>query len=381
MRYSHTHFFSFSSLQRDMHSADLASPPPVVELSWGSGGSDSDDAAAHAPPDVSALLDPELFDDDPNDSADISVAASPAFQVAGAHASLAASAAAPHVSSADSSDVKPSLMRTGSMLRTSSSFIVHSKKNSILLSSVAEPRQSVQNQLQASPPAITEAQNQPSASAPKHQKNKRGSVFTVAATRIMQENPDKFKALENAAAERDPARNVASISEHEVHDHGAKKTSVAQARLSMYQEFAEDATETEEIDWSPGSEFVKFASITTLPSLQIIHAPAITDEYMATLAHYKSEFIACVFNAVSNRNRASRMKIFTGRQFVEFCLSDICKAELRLTERGSAIGIGKLMCLYDFIHQVEDEHDFEDSDDLKYVQCRSHFPFLSRHFV
>jgi hypothetical protein len=59
------------------------------------------------------------------------------------------------------------------------------------------------------------------------------------------------------------------------------------------------------------------------------------------------------------------MRIFTGRQFVEFCLSDGCCADLRLTERGSAIGIGKLMCLYDFIHEVEDEHDFEDSDDFK----------------
>jgi len=30
------------------------------------------------------------------------------------------------------------------------------------------------------------------------------------------------------------------------------------------------------------------------------------------------------------------------------------------------VGIGKLMCLYDLMHHVEDEHDFEDSDDVKY---------------
>ena len=42
-----------------------------------------------------------------------------------------------------------------------------------------------------------------------------------------------------------------------------------------------------------------------------------------------------------------------------------CSAAHRLSERGSAVGIGKLMCLYDIMHHVEDEHDFEDSDDVK----------------
>ncbi len=162
----------------------------------------------------------------------------------------------------------------------------------------------------------------------------------------MLQNPDMFKKKESIALveEEDPVL-LASIASDDA---------------------PSDAVQADtELDWSPGSEFVKFAGISALPSFKIPEIPAITDEYMETLMHYKSEFIDTVFSASSSRNRSSRMRIFTGRQFVEFCLSDTCSAKLRLTERGSAVGIGKLMCLYDFIHEVEDEHDFEDTDDLK----------------
>jgi hypothetical protein len=363
-----------------VHSADFVSPPPVVELSWESAGSDSDDAAAQAPPDISALLDAGLLEDDDTDAvAKIDSDPSPAFHAGAAHPASQSRLAMSqdHAPIADP-DKTPSATTIGS-LRPTNSFIVHSKKHSMIQFAPVEvaPETRSQPAVLEPPLPIADVQSAPSASGPKqNSKMKRGSVFTVAATQLMQQNLDKFKLPETVTEEEKPpaidTRGVGSITRQpESKDHRLqKKSSVLMRTSSMRMPASEDRHSEEtvmetELDWSPGSEFVKFASITTLPSLKIIHPPAITDEYMATLAQYKSEFISCVFNASSNRNRSSRMKIFTGRQFVEFCLSDMCKSELRLTERGSAIGIGKLMCLYDFIHEVEDEHDFADSDDLK----------------
>jgi hypothetical protein len=244
------------------------------------------------------------------------------------------------------------------------------------------------------PPPNADNANVPTAPEQKpNPKSKRGSVFTVAATQLMQENIDKFKPTETVTDQAGAAFDArgmgstmpeATVKDRWQHKRASNLIRAASSakRFSIDQPSEQVEVETE-IDWSPGSEFVKFASITTLPSLKIVHPPAITDEYMATLAQYKSEFVACVFNASSNRNRSSRMKIFTGRQFVEFCLSDTCSAELRVTERGSAVGIGKLMCLYDFIHEVEDEHDFEDSDNVRYgpmvLQFARRFPAVFIH--
>ncbi len=115
-------------------------------------------------------------------------------------------------------------------------------------------------------------------------KSARGSVFTVAAAEIIKQNPDLFK-LE--LVEEDQSAASAHVEKTTLHS-------------------VEDASESidNELDWSPGSEFVKFASITTLPSLKIPETPAITDEYLATLADYKTEFIAGIFSASSNRNRS-----------------------------------------------------------------------------
>jgi hypothetical protein len=165
----------------------------------------------------------------------------------------------------------------------------------------------------------------------------------------MMQNPDLFKKKES----------IASVQEEQPVVSGLDGSIVSNDATA-----AAGQADTE-LDWNPGSEFVKFAGISALPSLKIPEIPGITDEFMETLMQYKGGFIDAVFSASSSRNRSSRMRIFTGRQFVEFCLSDACSANLRLTERGSAVGIGKLMCLYDFIHEVEDEHDFEDTDDLK----------------
>lgn len=372
-----------------MQSADFVSPPPVADLSWGSAGSDSDDAAAPAPPDVSVLIDTGLFDDDIAESAvNTGLAISPALKPGAAPTApqprRSAAAIATDHASVHTSETRPALINIGS-LRPANSFTVHSKKQSMMhfppAAAASEPAQPSPT-IQEPPPPINDDHNVPSAGGTKQStKNKRGSVFTVAATELMMQNLDKFKPAGAIAEEPEPeARGVGSMTrqpegkdskQHKrsstlVRTGSVTRTVSSAMRASEDRQSEEEEMETE-IDWSPGSEFVKFASITTLPSLKIVHPPAITDEYMATLAQYKSEFIACVFNASSNRNRSSRMRIFTGRQFVEFCLSDVCKAELRLTERGSAIGIGKLMCLYDFIHEVEDEHDFEDSDDLRCV--------------
>ena len=84
--------------------------------------------------------------------------------------------------------------------------------------------------------------------------SKRSSVFTIAAARIIQQNPAIFdEAIPEAAAEEQ--EGAASVVDNE-------------------------------LDWSPGSEFSKFANIVTVPSLLIPETPAITEEYMTTLKLY-----------------------------------------------------------------------------------------------
>jgi hypothetical protein len=383
-------------IQGDGMSADFASPPPVAELLWDSGDSDGD----LPPPDVTAL-DPSLFDvdDDAERASDNSVAMSPEARATAApvpnqaNPSFTAntSLTAPSLSSplalprtvsrpvlaASDAAAFPSntdhLLRTGS-IRSPASFVIHSKKQSLVLQGVIAAAAEVGQHLQpsaaapsATPSTLVDASvadqssnvapqpspSEPSppkaATQPRKKKGARGSVFTAAATEIMLQNPDMFKKKESIAVAEEEHPVLSGRVDRIVSD--AAPSAAWQADT--------------ELDWSPGSEFVKFAGISALPSLKIPEIPAITDEYMETLMHYKREFIDAVFSASSVRNRTSRMRIFTGRQFVEFCLSDSCGANLRLTERGSAVGIGKLMCLYDFIHEVEDEHDFEDTDDLK----------------
>ncbi len=145
-------------IQGDGISADFASPPPVAELLWDSGDSDLD----LPPPDVSAL-DPSLFDvdDDVEHAFNSSVAMSPGLKMSPeAHAAAApvsnqakpsftanALLTAPSLSTplalprTDSrpllatSDAAASntdrLLRTGS-IRSPASFVIHSKKQSLV---------------------------------------------------------------------------------------------------------------------------------------------------------------------------------------------------------------------------------------------------------
>lgn len=154
--------------------------------------------------------------------------------------------------------------------------IVHSKKSSLIPLLDPLPSETTPAPKPAPQPRPTYNRN-----------SRRTSVFTMAAAQIMQQNPDLF---DNTEA----------------------------------QEEAEADLFDNELDWSPGSEFAKFASIVTVPPLMIAETAGITEDYMTTLRLYKSEFTDTMFSA-SNRSRTSRMRIFTGRQFVEFCLSDTCR--------------------------------------------------------
>jgi hypothetical protein len=306
----------------------------VAELSWDSFDSDANDDDVYEvppPPDLSTL-DLSLFDDAPGDTLESSLKSSPDINAAASHAAPRPSAsftavhASPPLAAAASHD-----LATKQNPPTDTSASVLTARHAAPAPAAAP--------LQPQPSDIVK----PTASK---KVNKRGSVFTMAAQQLMHDNPDLFKPV---AAEIQPVSKM--------------EKSCAMIHEAREEDGPDMLTE---LDWSPGSEFVKFASITTLPSLKIGVEPTITAEFMATLIQYKSEFIAAVFTSATNRNRSNRMCIFTGRQFVEFFLSDSCSAGLRLGERGSAVGIGKLMCLYDLIHEVEDEHDFEDSDSFKY---------------
>ena len=154
--------------------------------------------------------------------------------------------------------------------------IVHSKKSSLI--PLLDPLPSETAPAPKPAPQLRPTYNRNS---------RRSSVFTMAAAQIMQQNPDLFDNTERQ------------------------------------EEAAADLFDNE-LDWSPGSEFAKFASIVTVPPLMIAETAGITEDYMTTLRLYKSEFTDTMFSA-SNRSRTSRMRIFTGRQFVEFCLSDTCR--------------------------------------------------------
>ena len=328
----HTNKQLLTHLQGDVVSGELVSPPPVAELSWDSFNSDANDDDVNDLPPLPDLstLDPSLFDDAPGDTSENSLESSPPLNAAASHAARRPSASFTAV------QASPPLAAASHDLVT--------KQNPPTDSSAGAPTA----QHASSAPAAAPLQPQhsdivkPTASK---KVNKRGSVFTIAAQQLMHDNPDHFKPV---AAEIQPVSKVENS-------------------RAVIQEAREDEPEMlTELDWSPGSEFVKFASISTLPSLKIGVEPTITADFMAKLIQYKSEFIAAIFTSATNHNRSNRMCIFTGRQFVEFFLSDSCSAGLRLGERGSVVGIGKLMCLYDLIHEVEDEHDFEDLDSLKY---------------
>ncbi len=324
-------------------SGELVSPPPVAELSWDSFDSDANDDDVYdlpPPPDLSTL-DPSLFDDAPGDTSENSLESSPDINAAASHA-------APRPS------VSFTAVHASPPLAAAASHDLATKQNPPTDTSVGVP-----TALRAAPaPAAAPLQPQPSdivKPTASKKANKRGSVFTIAAQQLMHDNPDLFKPV---AAEAQPASKIEN------------------SRAVIHEAREDEPDMLTELDWSPGSEFVKFASITTLPSLKISVDPSITAEFMATLIQYKNEFIAAVFTSATKRNRSNRMCIFTGRQFVEFFLSDSCSAGLRLGERGSAVGIGKLMCLYDLIHEVEDEHDFEDSDSFKYDKSPTFCPLL-----
>ncbi len=207
------------------------------------------------------------------------------------------------------------VQRIGALNQTRS-FVVHSKKQSLVLQAVASLPSPHTPTPSSSTPLPVASQTSPLLSTSPHQHSpdspsiqstqlprkksagKRGSVFTVAAVEIMQQNPEIFK--------------FGQVKEED------SEAAAAQEHVATESAPEEAEQEDTELDWSPGSEFVKFASITTLPSLKIPEIPAITDEFMETLTHYKKDFADSTFNTSGNRNRNRSMRIFTGRQFVEY---------------------------------------------------------------